>query len=52
MRQKSVVGSLYGSATPHKTFATVVALYLKGMLDIEGLRAVEEGENGRGVLAF
>ena len=64
--QKTLVGSYYGSASPHETFRKLVDYYLKGVLDIEGLitrsytleqvneglDAIGRGEDGRGVIAF
>ena len=64
--QKTLVGSYYGSASPHETFDTLVNFYLKGSLDIEGLiartysldqinegfDALGRGEDGRGIIRF
>ena len=64
--QKSLVGSYYGSASPHETFDKLVDFYLKGSLDVEslitrhydleqineGFDALSKGEDGRGVIAF
>ena len=64
--QKSLVGSYYGSGSPHETFDTLVDFYLKGSLDVEGLiartyslaqindgfDALERGEDGRGIIRF
>ena len=64
--QKSLVGSYYGSASPHETFKKAVDFYLQGKLDVEGLitrryqleqlnegfDAIERGEDGRGVIMF
>ncbi len=65
-QQKTLVGSYYGSASPHETFGKLVNFYLKGRLDIgslitrsyafeqinEGFAALASGEDGRGVIAF
>ena len=64
--QKSLVGSYYGSASPHETFNKLVDFYLKGRLDVaslitrshpfeqinEGFDALARGEDGRGVVVF
>lgn len=64
--QKTLVGSYYGSASPHETFDKLVSYYLKGALDIDGLitrtysldqinegfDALDRGEDGRGVIKF
>ena len=64
--QKSLVGSYYGSGSPHETFDTLVDFYLKGSLDVEsliartyslaqindGFDALERGEDGRGIIRF
>ena len=64
--QKTLVGSYYGSASPHETFTKLVDYYLKGKLDIdglitrhyqleeinEGMDAIGRGEDGRGVILF
>ena len=64
--QKRLVGSYYGSASPHQTFGTLVDLYLSNRLDVaglitrryaleainEGFAALERGEDGRGVIVF
>ena len=64
--QKTLVGSYYGSASPHETFTKLVDHYLRGRIDIEGLitrtytldqlndgfDAIERGEDGRGVIVF
>ena len=65
-KQKTLMGSYYGSASPHETFRKLVDFYLKGRLDIEslitrsyafeqineGFDALASGEDGRGVIAF
>ncbi|MFW6174662.1 MAG: Zn-dependent alcohol dehydrogenase [Chloroflexota bacterium] len=64
--QKTLMGSYYGSASPHESFKTIVDAYLRGKLDIdslitrrysldqinEGFDALDRGEDGRGVLEF
>ena len=64
--QKTLVGSYYGSASPHETFDKVVDFYLRGILDVEslitrtyslaqindGFEALDRGEDGRGVIKF
>ena len=64
--QKTLVGSYYGSSSPHETFKKLVDYYLRGRIDIEGLitrtysldqinegfSAIENGEDGRGVIVF
>ena len=64
--QKSLVGSYYGSRSPHETFDALVDFYLKGSLDVEsliartyslaqindGFDALERGEDGRGIIRF
>ena len=64
--QKTIVGSYYGSASPHETFDILVDAYLKGKIDVdslitrrysldqinEGFDALHAGEDGRGVIDF
>jgi S-(hydroxymethyl)glutathione dehydrogenase/alcohol dehydrogenase len=64
--QKTLVGSYYGSASPHETFGKLVDFYLKGHIDIDSLitrrypleqineayDALARGEDGRGVIVF
>ena len=64
--QKSLMGSYYGSASPHETFDKLLDFYLKGRIDVEGLitrhyafeqvneglAAFDKGEDGRGVIVF
>jgi S-(hydroxymethyl)glutathione dehydrogenase/alcohol dehydrogenase len=64
--QKTLVGSYYGSASPHQTFAKMIDFYLRGKLDIQGLitrrypldqvnEAYDDlaaGGDGRGVVIF
>ena len=64
--QKSLVGSYYGSASPHETFEKLLGFYLKGKIDIEslitwrydfeqvneGLDAFERGEDGRAIMVL
>ena len=64
--QKTLMGSYYGSISPHESFRTLVDLYLKGRIEIdalivrryaleqinEGFDALERGEDGRGVIVY
>ena len=64
--QKTLVGSYYGSASPHETFKKLVDYYLKGKIDLdsmitrtysleqvnEGFDAIAQGEDGVGVIVF
>ena len=64
--QKTLVGSYYGSGSPHEMFKTLVGLYLDGRIEIdslierrykldeinEGFDALGRGEDGRGVIMF
>jgi Zn-dependent alcohol dehydrogenase len=64
--QKTLVGSYYGSASPHETFGTIIDLYRREQLDIAGLvtrhyrldqvneayHDLELGRDGRGVIVF
>src|SRR5690606_34822834 len=64
--QKRVMGAMYGGASPHEAFRTIVDLYLRGVLMVdeviqrryplteinEGFAALERGEDGRGVIVF
>lgn len=64
--QKSLVGSYYGSASPHETFGKIVDLYSTARLDISGMAVrqysldqvneayddLERGLDGRGVIVF
>jgi S-(hydroxymethyl)glutathione dehydrogenase / alcohol dehydrogenase len=64
--QKTLVGSYYGSASPQETFAKMVDFYQRGLVDVsgliqrryslqqinEGFEALENHENGRGVIDF
>ena len=64
--QKTLVGSYYGSASPHETFRKLVDYYLKGKIDLdsmitrtysleqvnEGFDAIADGEDGVGVIVF
>ena len=64
--QKTLVGSYYGSASPHETFKKLVDYYLKGSIDLdsmitrtysleqvnEGFEAIAQGEDGVGVIVF
>ena len=65
-KQKSLVASYYGSASPHETFRKLVDFYVKGKLDVEslitrrydleqineGFDALARGEDGRGIITF
>ena len=64
--QKTMVGSYYGSASPHETFRTLIDFYRCGKLEIGGLALrkysldeineayddLERGADGRGVIVF
>ena len=64
--QKTIMGSYYGSASPHESFKKIVDFYLKGKLDVEslitrrypleqineGFEALASGEDGRGVIDY
>ena len=64
--QKTLVGSYYGSASPHETFRKLLDFYTRGKLDIdsmitrtytleqvnEGFDAIARGEDGVGVIRF
>lgn len=64
--QKTVVGSYYGSRSPHETFGKLVEFYRDGKLDIDGLMVrqysldqvneayddLERGLDGRGLIVF
>ena len=64
--QKTLVGSYYGSASPHETFTKLVDYYVRGRIDIdsqitrsysleqvnEGFDAIAGGEDGVGVIMF
>lgn len=64
--QKTLVGSYYGSGSPHETFARMIDFYQRGLLDIsgliqrryplteinEGFDALGRAENGRGVITY
>lgn len=65
-KQKTMVGSYYGSASPHRTFQKLVDMYVTGRIDIdhivqrkypldeinEAFEALERGEDGRGVIVY
>ena len=65
-KQKTIVGSYYGSASPHRTFQKLVDMYVMGRIDIdhivqrrypldeinEAFHALERGEDGRGVIVW
>lgn len=64
--QKTLVGSYYGSRSPHETFGKLVDFYRAGKLEIDGLAVrqysldqvneayddLERGLDGRGVIVF
>lgn len=64
--QKSLMGSYYGSVSPHETFNKMVDFYTRGLIDIESLitryytldqineafEALARGEEGRGVIRY
>lgn len=64
--QKTLMGSYYGSVSPHETFGTLVDMYLKGRIEIDSLivrrysleqineafDALAAGEDGRGVIVY
>ncbi len=65
-KQKTMVGSYYGSASPHRTFETLVDAYVNGRIEVdhivqrkypldeinEAFHALERGEDGRGVIVY
>jgi S-(hydroxymethyl)glutathione dehydrogenase/alcohol dehydrogenase len=64
--QKTLVGSYYGSASPHETFRKLLDFYTQGRIDVGGMvtrkykldeineayDALTRGEDGRGVIVF
>jgi S-(hydroxymethyl)glutathione dehydrogenase/alcohol dehydrogenase len=64
--QKTLVGSYYGSASPHETFRKLLDFYRQGRIDVGGMvtrkykldeineayEALARGEDGRGVIVF
>ncbi len=64
--QKTLIGSYYGSASPHETFGKLVDFYTRGRIDVDSLitrrypleeineayDALGRGEDGRGVIMF
>ena len=64
--QKTLVGSYYGSASPHQSFAKLVDFYQRGRIDVDSLitrrykldeindafDALAGGADGRGVVVF
>ena len=64
--QKTLVGSFYGSVSPHESFNQIVKHYLKGEIDIRGLvertynleqindafQDLIDGQDGRGIIIF
>ena len=65
-KQKHLVGSYYGSGSPHRTFATLVDMYRNGRIDVdsivqrrypldeinEAFHDLEQGKDGRGVIVY
>ena len=65
-KQKTMVGSYYGSSSPHRTFQKLVDMYTTGRIDVdsivqrrypldeinEAFHALERGEDGRGVIVY
>ena len=64
--QKRLVGSYYGSGSPHELFGKMVDFHQRGVIDVagliqrhyplsrisEGFEALENHENGRGIITF
>jgi S-(hydroxymethyl)glutathione dehydrogenase/alcohol dehydrogenase len=64
--QKTLVGSYYGSGSPHELFGKMIDFHQRGVIDVagliqrhyslsqinEGFGALENHENGRGVITF
>jgi Zn-dependent alcohol dehydrogenase len=64
--QKTLVGSYYGSASPHETFGKLLDFYLQGRIEVDGMvtrrhkledineayELLAKGEDGRGVIIF
>ncbi len=64
--QKTLVGSYYGSGSPHQLFAKMLDFHQRGLIDVagliqrhfplsqinEGFAAIDNHENGRGVIVF
>lgn len=64
--QKTLVGSYYGSASPHETFDKMIDFYQRGLIDVagliqrrytldeinEGFAAIDRAEDGRGVIVY
>jgi len=64
--QKTLMGSYYGSTSPHESFRKIVDFYRKGDVDVEGLiqrihpldeineafSALDRREDGRGIIKF
>jgi S-(hydroxymethyl)glutathione dehydrogenase/alcohol dehydrogenase len=64
--QKTLVGSYYGSASPHETFGKLLDFWRRGTLEVESLvtrthelaeineayDALARGDDGRGILVF
>ena len=64
--QKTLIGSFYGSISPHESFRQIIKHYLKGEIDIRGLvertykleqineafNDLENGQDGRGIIIY
>ena len=64
--QKTLVGSYYGSGSPHELFGKMVDFHQRGLIDVagliqrryplsrinEGFAAIDSHENGRGIISF
>ena len=64
--QKTLVGSYYGSGSPHELFGKMIDFHQRGVIDVAGLiqahyplAKINEGfarldnhENGRGIITF
>lgn len=64
--QKTLVGSYYGSASPHELFGKMIDFYQRGVIDIagliqqhyplsqinEGFQRLDNHEQGRGIITF
>jgi S-(hydroxymethyl)glutathione dehydrogenase/alcohol dehydrogenase len=64
--QKTLVGSYYGSASPHELFGKMIGFYQRGVIDIagliqqhyplsqinEGFQRLDNHEQGRGIISF
>ncbi len=64
--QKHLIGSYYGSGSPHKTFGKLIDLYVADQINVDGIiqrrypldeindafDALDRGEDGRGVIVY